>query len=150
MNCFPSEVDRAGGRRIVVAGVLRSIELVVHRVRSGWAGNCDGAHVGLVPNGHEGVGVVGEPLGVIDDAVEHRLHVEAGGADRFQDIGHCGLAFEGGVEVVEQIRVAMASDACSAKDASAFSSATSNGRTSWRYMCSPPTGAPSRVKIARA
>ena len=41
--------------------------------------------------------------------------------------------------------LATASDACSPKVASAVSSSSVNGRTSWRYMCSAPTMAPSWV-----
>ena len=39
------------------------------------------------------------------DRVEHRLQVEPGGTDGVEDVGHRGLAFEGGVEVVEQLGV---------------------------------------------
>ncbi len=50
-------------------------------------------------------GVLAEPLRMVHDAVEHRLQIETGGADRVEDVGHRGLAFEGGVEIVEQLGV---------------------------------------------
>ncbi len=42
---------------------------------------------------------------MLDDAVEDRLYVEAGRAHRIEDVGHGGLAFEGGVELVEEVGV---------------------------------------------
>ncbi len=50
-------------------------------------------------------GPVAQAVGVVGDGVEHRLQVETSGADGVEHLGHCGLAFEGGVEVVEQLGV---------------------------------------------
>ena len=46
--------------------------------------------------------VLTQALRMVHNAVEHRLEVEAGGTDGVKYVGHGRLAFEGGVEVVEQ------------------------------------------------
>ena len=44
-------------------------------------------------------------VGLLGNAVEHRLNIEPGGADCFEHVSHRALAFKRGVEIVEQLGV---------------------------------------------
>ncbi len=88
---------------MLVSGALKSAQIAQgRRIGTRRAGSRHGPQLRLVADRDECDGVLGEPLGVGDDAVEDRLDVESGGADGVEHVGHGGLAFEGGVEVVEE------------------------------------------------
>ena len=92
-----------------------------------------------------------QPVCVTCDRLEHRLEVVAGRAHSVQDVGHRGLAFEGGVEFVEQVRRSRWR-VMPARRRTPTPSARHRRKaaTSWRYMCRLPTGAPSSVSLAAA
>ena len=99
MEEFAAE-DHVTRRRRVVQWVARLV--AVDRRGSGDGGNDE---LAILAQGDHGTRAVSEPVGVVGDAREDGLQVEPGLADGVEDVGHCGLAFEGGVEVVEQLGV---------------------------------------------